>query len=157
MSTKPLTPAQAVKRLRKLKIELKDLEIFKTNLLKIIDQGDFGEHESYHVHLVRDFLKNTFYKDNYFFNTKDNKDLVIHGNKDKTSPVSVIIETKRPSNLSGMPTVDNLNSKAFQELVLYYLDERVHHKNEHITQLVITNSLEWFIFDAHEFDKYFFK
>lgn len=40
------------------------------------------------------------------------------------STVGVIIEAKKPTNKSEMPTREKLNSKAFQELVLYYLRER---------------------------------
>jgi hypothetical protein len=42
-----------------------------------------------------------------------------------------------------------------QELVLYYLRERITHKNIHIKHLIATNINEWFIFDAHIFEKSF--
>jgi adenine-specific DNA-methyltransferase len=47
-----------------------------------------------------------------------------------------------------MVTTEKLNTKAFQELVLYYLRERITHKNLEVKHLVITNINEWFIFDA---------
>ncbi len=50
---------------------------------------------------------------------------------------------------------DNINKKAMQELVLYYLRERLTHKNIHIKRLIATNINEWFIFDAQDFEKYF--
>src|SRR5690606_34981276 len=43
----------------------------------------------------------------------------------------------------------------FQELVLYYLRERITHKNLEVKHLVITNITEWFIFDAASFDRQF--
>jgi adenine-specific DNA-methyltransferase len=45
--------------------------------------------------------------------------------------------------------------KAFQELVLYYLRERITHKNLEVKHLVATNINEWFIFDATLFDRLF--
>jgi tRNA1(Val) A37 N6-methylase TrmN6 len=48
-----------------------------------------------------------------------------------------------------------LNAKAFQELVLYYLRERITHKNLEVKHLAATNINEWFIFDATLFDRLF--
>jgi adenine-specific DNA-methyltransferase len=69
--------------------------------------------------------------------------------------VGVIIEAKKPSNKAEMVKPDNLNCKAFQELVLYYLRERITHKNLEIKHLVATNIFEWYIFDAGLFEKEF--
>jgi adenine-specific DNA-methyltransferase len=54
-----------------------------------------------------------------------------------------------------MITTKKLNAKAFQELVLYYLRERITHKNLEVKHLVATNINEWFIFDATLFDRLF--
>ncbi|HRN91206.1 MAG TPA: DUF559 domain-containing protein [Ferruginibacter sp.] len=51
--------------------------------------------------------------------------------------------------------ISKLNVKAFQELVLYYLRERITHKNIEVKNLVATNINEWFIFDATLFDRLF--
>ncbi|MEQ8714821.1 MAG: TaqI-like C-terminal specificity domain-containing protein, partial [Cyclobacteriaceae bacterium] len=45
--------------------------------------------------------------------------------------------------------------KAFQELVLYYLRERITTNNLNIKYLIATNINEWFIFDAQLFEKEF--
>ena len=54
-----------------------------------------------------------------------------------------------------MISTKKLNAKAFQELVLYYLRERITHKNIEVKYLVATNINEWFIFDATLFDRLF--
>lgn len=54
-----------------------------------------------------------------------------------------------------MLTKDKINVKAFQELVLYYLRERITQKNIEIKYLIATNINEWFIFDATLFDRLF--
>jgi adenine-specific DNA-methyltransferase len=71
------------------------------------------------------------------------------------STVGVIIEAKSPANKAEMLRPDNINNKAFQELVLYYLRERITHKNLEIKHLIATNIYEWYIFDGHLFEKLF--
>ncbi len=70
-------------------------------------------------------------------------DLVIHNNQDVKSPVGIIFETKKPTRTinAEMPRLDNLNTKAFQQLVLYFLRERVTDKNLEIKHLIVTNIL----------------
>jgi hypothetical protein len=50
---------------------------------------------------------------------------------------------------------EKLNVKAFQELVLYYLRERITQKNLEVKYVIATNINEWFIFDANIFEKAF--
>jgi hypothetical protein len=72
--------------------------------------------------------------------------------------VGIIFETKKPTRTinAEMPRLDNLNTKAFQQLVLYFLRERVTDKNLEIKHLIVTNIYEWFIFDAKIFEELFF-
>lgn len=69
---------------------------------------------------------------------KGRNDLVIHTGKDAKTNVGVIIEAKSPSNKAEMLTEDKLNNKALQELVLYFLRERITHKNLEIKHVVVT-------------------
>ena len=132
-----------------------EIEVFKANLIKLIDQTNDFESEEFHKNLVSDFLKDTYYKQNHFINTKGRNDLVIHNGTDAKSSVGVIIEAKKPTNKSEMMTTGKLNTKAFQELVLYYLRERITHKNLEVRHLIVSNINEWFIFDAQLFDRLF--
>src|SRR5690606_17632124 len=50
---------------------------------------------------------------------------------------------------------DNLNTKAFHELILYYLQEKITNKNLEIKHIIVTNIYEWFIFDAVVIDRLF--
>jgi len=54
-----------------------------------------------------------------------------------------------------MPACENINTKAFHELILYFLRERISNNNIEIKHLVITNIFEWFIFNASDFEKFF--
>ncbi len=145
---------RAVLKYRPLKFQI---DQFKNNLLKLLGKIDEIEREENQKNHIRDFLRDTYYKDVYEINTKDVKDLVIHTGKTNKDNVGVIIEAKRPSNKSEMITADKLNCKAFQELVLYFLDERIDKGNTDIKYCIATNVYEWFIFDAFYFEKYFYR
>ncbi len=156
MSNHLIQPRKALnKAFLKIKPNRTAIEIFKSNLIQVLDSCNDKESEEFHKNLVSDFLKNTYYSPNHFINTKNRNDLVIHNGKDAKTTVGVIIEAKSPTNKSEMITVNNLNGKALQELVLYFLRERITHKNLAIKHLVVTNIYEWFVFDAQLFEKYF--
>jgi Alw26I/Eco31I/Esp3I family type II restriction m6 adenine DNA methyltransferase len=162
-----LKPRKAInKAFLKIKPNRTVIENFKTNLIQLLDRINDTESEEFHKNLVTDFLKKTYYEPNHFINTKGRNDLVIHnGNKPK-STVGVIIEAKKPTNKAEMlkafvkgdtpeKMLSKINVKAFQELILYYLRERITHKNLEIKYLVATNINEWFIFDSNVFEKQF--
>jgi len=156
MEIKILKPRKAInKAFLKIKPNRTEIESFKTNLIELLDRTNDTESEEFHKNLVSDFLKDTYYKNNHFINTKGRNDLVIHNGNKAKSTVGVIIEAKKPTNKSEMLTKEKINVKAFQELVLYYLRERITHKNLEIKYLVATNINEWFIFDSNVFEKQF--
>ena len=156
MEINKLKPRKALnKAFLKVKPNRTEIEGFKTNLIQLLDRINDTESEEFHKNLVSDFLKDTYYKQKHFINTKGRNDLVIHNGDKAKSTVGVIIEAKKPTNKSEMVTTDKLNAKAFQELVLYYLRERITQKNLETKHLIITNINEWFIFDATTFDRLF--
>jgi len=141
----------------KVRPERVAIETFKTNLIRLLDaiKANPTETEEFLKNLVSDFLKKTWYGENYFINTKDRMDLVVHNGKNTETPVGVIIEAKKPSNKQEMISRNNLNAKAMQELLLYYFRETVDNKNLELKHLIITNTVEWFVFDADEFYRLF--
>ncbi|MBE9074304.1 Eco57I restriction-modification methylase domain-containing protein [Microcystis sp. LEGE 08355] len=142
----------------KIKPDTETIQVFQANLTRLLEQCDSKKSEEFNKNLLIDFLKNTYYTDHYFINTKERIDLVIHNNQDVKIPVGVIFETKKPTRTinAEMPRLDNLNTKAFQQLVLYFLRERVTDKNLEIKHLIVTNIYEWFIFDGKTFEELFF-
>ncbi len=165
-----ITPLPPKKSLNKAFLKVKpnriEIENFKTNLIQLLDRTNETESEEFHKNLVIDFLKKTYYEPNHFINTKGRNDLVIHNGEKAKSSVGVIVEAKKPTNNREMvqpfakgdtheQRIAKLNVKAFQELVLYYLRERITEKNLEVKHLVITNINEWFIFDANIFDRLF--
>lgn len=169
MKINKLKPKKALnKAFLKVKPNRTEIEGFKTNLIQLLDRINDTESEEFHKNLVIDFLKKTYYDPNHFINTKGRNDLVIHNGKKAKSTVGVIIETKKPTNRSEMvkpidkndtdeEIIAKLNVKAFHELVLYYLRERITHNNLEVRHLIITNINEWYIFDANTFERLFAK
>jgi adenine-specific DNA-methyltransferase len=156
MITKSINPRKALnKAFLKVKPIRTDIERFKSNLISLLDRSNDTESEEFHKNLVTDFLKKTYYDPNHYINTKGKNDLVIHNGNTAKSTVAVIIETKKPTNKGEMISKTKLNNKAFQELILYYLRERITHKNLEVKHLVATNITEWFIFDATLFERLF--
>lgn len=156
MELKLLKPRLALnKAFLKVKPSRPEIELFKSNLIRMIDTINESESEEFHKNEVSKFLQNTYYSTSHYINTKDRKDLVIHNGAAANSTVGVIIEAKKPTNKAEMLKANNLNTKAFQELILYYLRERITHKNLEIKHLIATNIYEWFVFDAHIFEKLF--
>ncbi|SHO74182.1 DUF7149 domain-containing protein [Flavobacterium cucumis] len=151
-----LEPRKALnKAFLKIKPNRTGIELFKQNLILLLDSIKDKESEEFHKNLISDFLKNTYYSPNHFINTKGRNDLVIHIGKEAKSNVGVIIEAKSPTNKAEMLSQKNINSKALQEMVLYFLRERITHKNLEVKNVVATNVNEWYIFDAQLFDKLF--
>ena len=135
-----------------------EFDTFKAELITLLDSIDGKETEEFHKNLVSDFLKNAFYKDRNYINTKEKKDLVIHTGLDNKTPVGVIIEAKRPKgNENEMFSIAKPNTKALHELILYYFEERSKANNTELKHLVLTNIYEWFLFDANEFDKHIYR
>src|SRR4030042_1558121 len=132
-----------------------EIETFKKNMIRLIDRIDESESEEFHKNVLSEFLKDTYYSPDHYINTRGRFDLVIHTGKDADSPVGVLFETKKPGDKTEMPLKENLNTKAFHELLLYYLRERITGNNLELKYLIATDIREWFIFNASEFEKLF--
>ena len=141
----------------KLRPHRSEVDLFKSNLIRLLGKVDEIEREENQKNHVRDFLRDSFYKESNEINTKDSKDLVIHLGKSNKDKVGVIIEAKRPSNKAEMLTADKPNTKAIHELVLYYLRERIEENNIDIKYLIATNVYEWYIIEAAYFEKLFYR
>lgn len=136
-----------------------DIDRFKKNLVMLYDRLKVSEHESeeHHKNIISDFLKETYYRNQFEINTYERTDLVIHHGKSTADSVGVIIETKLPKNKSEMVSFHRPNTKALHELLRYYLRERYTNNNKNIKHLIATNIYEWYVFDGSEFERFFFE
>ena len=78
-------------------------------------------------------------------------DLAILSGKD----IAVIVEAKAVGS-KDMITVHDLNRKAFHEAIFYFMQER-QLGNDKLTHIVITDFYNWFVFDAQDFDRLFWR
>lgn len=132
------------------------LDALKECVEAVVLSDNKGESEEHLKEPLKKFFQNTFYQD-HLINTKDRIDLAIYLDKTAKSDVGVIIEAKRPSNKAEFLSENNLNKKALQELLLYYLRERLDVQNNNIKHLIATNGYEWYLFKAEDFYHLFFK
>ena len=68
---------------------------------------------------------------------------------------AVIIEAKAFES-SAMITKHDINKKALHEAILYFMRER-YEGNNTLYHIIITDFYHWFVFDAKDFDKLFWK
>ena len=152
-----LTIAKSLnKAYRQVPVERPVFNIFKAQLSNYYKQISSIDTEEKLKGDLMDFLKFTFYSQNYKVSPNGDIDCAIHLGVNVTDPVGVIIEVKKPTNATEMITKEDLNRKALQELLLYYLRERHIKKNIQLKQLIVTNVYEYFVFDAHEFEGIFY-
>lgn len=152
-----LTIAKSLnKAYRQVPVERPVFNIFKAQLSNYYKQISSIDTEEKLKGDLMDFLKFTFYSQNYKVSPNGDIDCAIHLGVNVTDPVGVIIEVKKPTNATEMITKEDLNRKALQELLLYYLRERHIKKDIQLKQLIVTNVYEYFVFDAHEFERIFY-
>lgn len=141
-------------------IEREKFDLFKESLElhfeKVAAAREEGESEEHFKNFLKPLFKSIGFE-NYYINTRGRYDLVIHNGSRPKESVGVLIEVKRPSNRAEMITRDQINRKAMHEAVHYYLQERIEHKNTDLKHVIITNLDEWFIFDAQEFERLFYR
>ncbi|MCP8853987.1 Eco57I restriction-modification methylase domain-containing protein [Latilactobacillus sakei] len=157
MSVKRLTFKESMsKNVQAIMPQEEEKKVFEKNLVQFLEkiQAKYDESEEYQKNIISDFLKVLLPKN--FINTSKRIDLAIYSGQDSSSSIGVIIETKRLNNLNEMMTTSKFNSKAFQEVVAYYLQERITSKNLEIKKAIITNGLSWFTIEAKELEKYFY-
>ena len=152
-----LKPNQILnKAYRQVAIETEDFNRFKEALHVLLSTISDGQREETQKEHLRNFLSDTFYKP-YYMAPEEDIDLAVRLDKTVKSNIGLLIEVKSTTNKNEMISVGNLNRKALQELLLYYLRERISKKNTDIKYLIATNIYEYFIFDAQEFEQKFYQ
>lgn len=153
---KALNPAY-----RKQTVKREEMEFFKYHLRTLLGHLNPDESEENAKGHLSSFLKSAFYGTDYLIATKERADLVIHNGPKADSPAAVLIETKRPRGLgqtaADMLRPDKPNVKALHELILYFLRERIEASNTDLKFLLATDMHEFFLFDAADFERLFFK
>ncbi len=153
----PISPAKALnKAYLKQSLKREQVELFKTKLAHLFQRIRTDEHEEHLKNIVSDFLKDTWYKQTNEINTSGRTDLVIYNGTTSDASVGVLIEVKHPGNKNEMISPERPNAKALHELLHYYMQERYIKDNKEIRHLIVCNIHEWYIFDAADFEGFFF-
>src|SRR5690625_147974 len=141
-------------------VERKKFDAFKDSLGKLLSgiqqSEEAGEREEHFKNLLPPFFNAIGFED-YKINTSSNIDLAIYSGSKTKDPLGVMMEVKRPSNKAEMISKDRMNRKAMHEAVLYYLEQRIDHENSDLKHIIITDMLHWYIFDAQEFERCFYR
>ena len=136
------------KQLSKKSIVKQSLERFEA-LLQKLKTVNLSESEEHQKNEIKEFLSGSF---GYKINTKGRIDYAVYDGSD----IKVIIEAKRLDNKTEMITPNEVNRKAMQEAILYFMGERKS-GNDKLCRIVIANPFEWFIFDAVQFERLFWQ
>ncbi|MEX1268201.1 MAG: DUF559 domain-containing protein [Balneolaceae bacterium] len=132
---------------------------FKDALEQLLADVELAKEKNEHEEHFKNFLVPFFRKigfSDYSINTSGRIDMAIHTDGKGKDPVGVLIEAKRPGNAAEMITTKQLNRKAMHEAVLYYLEQRIEQDNSDLKHVIITNMDDWFIFDAQDFERFFY-
>jgi adenine-specific DNA-methyltransferase len=111
------------------------------------------EHEPNYTMHLKSFL-DCILLDN-LIETQGRTDLIIRKGKTKADNAVILFEVKTAMNKSEMITKDNLNKKAFHEIILYFMRERLG-GNTDIKHLIINTQTEFYILKAQDFEALFF-
>jgi hypothetical protein len=155
----PETPTQALdlafRRQKPTRAQLDAFAEAQAQLLAAINPNESEEHLKTHL---RDFLTHAgVLGPGHYVNVSQRRDMVVRLGPTEVSAVGLLIEAKKPANPGEMVTTADLNRKAMHELLLYYLQDRHAGVADNLRRLVITNGYEWFVFDALDFDRLFWR
>ena len=155
MSIKLISPKKAVNSaFSKLSVSFEKMDRFKLALKALYNKRDPKKDEEYHKNEFQAFLKGIF-NPAYSVQVERPIDLAIFNGNDTLAKPAVIIEMKSPMNAADMFSEQRPNTKAFQELVYYFLLEYVPRGNREIKWLVISNFDEFYFFNVKDFIRYF--
>ncbi len=120
------------------------IENFEKEINSLLENVPRQDDEEFQKNEINSFLKNTY---GYRCNTNKKVDSAIYVDKE----VRVLIEVKALNNKTEFPkNRENPLSKAFCQMVLYFLEEIEKEKNNSLKHTIICNVHEFFLFDCKD-------
>ncbi|GAA9382009.1 class I SAM-dependent DNA methyltransferase [Helicobacter pylori] len=120
------------------------IEDFEKEINNLLENAPKKDDEEFQKNVINSFLKNTY---GYDCNTHEKVDSAIYVDKE----VWVLIEVKALNNKTEFPKdKENPLSKAFCQMVLYFLEEIEKEKNNSLKYTIICNAHEFFLFDCKD-------
>ncbi len=120
------------------------IEKFEKEIKSLLENAPRQDDEEFQKNEINSFLKNTY---GYRCNTNKKVDSAIYVDEE----VQVLIEVKALNKKTEFPkNRENPLSKAFCQMVLYFLEEREKEKNNSLKHTIICNAHEFFLFDCKD-------
>ncbi len=120
------------------------IENFEKEINSLLENAPRQDDEEFQKNEINKFLKNAY---GYDCNTNKKVDSAIYVDKE----VRVLIEVKALNNKTEFPkNRENPLSKAFCQMVLYFLEEIEKEKNNSLKHTIICNVHEFFLFDCKD-------
>ncbi|MGN8460996.1 class I SAM-dependent DNA methyltransferase [Helicobacter pylori] len=120
------------------------IENFEKEINSLLENAPRQDDEEFQKNEINKFLKNAY---SYDCNTSKKVDSAIYVDKE----VRVLIEVKALDNKTEFPkNRENPLSKAFCQMVLYFLEEIEKEKNNSLKHAIICNAHEFFLFDCKD-------
>ncbi|EQD90338.1 type II restriction endonuclease [Helicobacter pylori PZ5086] len=120
------------------------IENFEKEINSLLENAPRQDDEEFQKNEINEFLKNTY---GYRCNTNKKVDSAIYVDEE----VQVLIEVKALNKKTEFPkNKENPLSKAFCQMVLYFLEEREKEKNNSLKHAIICNAHEFFLFDCKD-------
>ncbi|WQV28343.1 Eco57I restriction-modification methylase domain-containing protein [Helicobacter pylori] len=120
------------------------IENFEKEINSLLENAPRQDGEEFQKNEINEFLKNTY---GYRCNTNKKVDSAIYVDRE----VQVLIEVKALNKKTEFPkNRENPFSKAFCQMVLYFLEEREKEKNNSLKHTIICNAHEFFLFDCKD-------
>ncbi len=120
------------------------IENFEKEINSLLENAPRQDDEEFQKNEINSFLKNTY---GYRCNTNKKVDSAIYVDGE----VQVLIEVKALNRKTEFPkNRENPISKAFCQMVLYFLEEREKEKNNSLKHAIICNAHEFFLFDCKD-------
>ncbi|GAA6856845.1 hypothetical protein HpHNI38_00780 [Helicobacter pylori] len=120
------------------------IENFEKEINSLLENAPRQDDEEFQKNEINSFLKNTY---GYHCNTYEKVDSAIYVD----GKAWVLIEVKALNNKTEFPkNRENPLSKAFCQMVLYFLEEIEKEKNNSLKHTIICNAHEFFLFDCKD-------
>ncbi|MCQ2930705.1 class I SAM-dependent DNA methyltransferase [Helicobacter pylori] len=120
------------------------IENFEKEINRLLENAPRQDDEEFQKNEINKFLKNAY---GYDCNTRKKVDSAIYVDKEAW----VLIEVKALNNKTEFPkNRENPLSKAFCQMVLYFLEEIKIEKNNSLKHTIICNAHEFFLFDCKD-------
>ncbi|MFP6216197.1 Eco57I restriction-modification methylase domain-containing protein [Helicobacter pylori] len=120
------------------------IENFEKEINSLLENVPRQDDEEFQKNEINKFLKNAY---GYDCNTSKKVDSAIYVDEE----VQVLIEVKALNNRNEFPkNRENPLSKAFCQMVLYFLEEIEKEKNNSLKHTIICNAHEFFLFDCKD-------